>query len=116
MSASTKIIAPNDEHGVYNLSGRAVFGDVAHVPGHSPPETFCRSCVAIRHASNASVWGKCAKAAQLRNLEVEDIGFIQLDTAACKYYVLRTKEHAKPWIGWAACQPPEPVEETAQAE
>lgn len=87
------------------------FGDFAHIPGEGPAWKDCRSCGFIRHWYNATVFGRCQKAAELRHTEIEYLAKIPLDTAACKYFQPR-ETGMKPWTEMLAAQ----VEKTDPAE
>jgi hypothetical protein len=77
--------------------GKNKFGDVAHIPQTGPAGELCRGCQFIRHNKNATQWGKCAKAAELRRVPLSEISLIPLTTESCKYFKLRGKDDPKPW-------------------
>lgn len=96
-SGGRRIAPPQDKNGLRAHDGNAKFGDVAHVPGGGPPGKYCRECHFIRHNKNATQWGRCAKAAEQRNISLIAIALIPLRTLACKFFRVRAADD-RPWF------------------
>jgi hypothetical protein len=90
------VSAPIRDSGLYSHTGTAKFGDVAYIPASGPAGKSCDDCVAMRHSRGAKVYGRCLKAAELRRLQLDEIGYIDRATPACKFFAIRP-EGMKPW-------------------
>lgn len=84
--------APELKHGVYNLSDVNKFGDIAYIPGTGPEGAQCAGCAGCAFIAHS----RGAEAARLRNVTLDDVGYIDRGTSACKYFAPRP-EGVKPW-------------------
>lgn len=50
------------------------------------------------HSRGAKIYGRCKKAAELRNTDLSEISYVDRGTAACKFFEARP-EGVKPWEG-----------------
>jgi hypothetical protein len=98
-SAGKRTSTPHQINGVFNAidTGPNKHGNFAALPGTGPTGEMCKGCDFIRHNKNATQWGRCKLAADMRRVTVGKLAMISLLAPACGKWKKRNPED-KPWM------------------